>query len=261
MAEDETDRSRPPLPGMPDIDRELERLRERLGALHASVEGLGREPLPGPPPSPTVAIPAGARVPGEAPSTGQLPAADPEPARGAWPPPPTAPGPPDQAGRSGGAPVFAPPPATPPPPPPRPAPPPAVAQPPAPAPGGPGAGVSAGTGRAEPGPLAEGQRPGARGEDTTAVAASFVVVDAGPIAGLAAARRFEDALAALPAVREVRLRRFSRRRAEIEVGLSAPHALGAELPMLELPAEVETFHRDRLVLRLGGAPAGGGTGS
>lgn len=185
MAEDDTDPTGPPLPGMPAIDEELERLRERLGALHASVDDLGREPPSQPPPSPTVAIPAGA---GSSPAA---PAAE-SPGPGAAPPVPPSPA--------------------------RPAAPPA------------------------------GDVPAAGA--VSAVSASFVVVDAGPLAGLAAARCFEDALAALPAVREVRLRRFSRRRAEIEVGLSAPHALGPELPLLERAVEVEAFRRDRIVLRL-----------
>jgi hypothetical protein len=240
MAEDDTDRTRPPLPGMPEIDRELERLRERLGALHESVDDLGRRPPPEPAPSPTVAIPAGA---------------------GAHPPP----GPPS-ASRSSertdsstptGAPVFAPPPATPPPPPPRPGPPPATPlarsgtpAPPAIPASGPSAGHPPPVPPAPAPPAPAGSPVSQPGQEGPADA-SFVVVDAGPIAGLAAARRFEDALAALPAVREVRLRRFARRRAELEVGLSEPHALGPELPMLELPARIETFKRDRLVLHVG----------
>ena len=241
MAEDDTDRARPPLPGMPEIDRELERLRERLGALHESVDDLGRRPPPEPAPSPTVAIPAGAGAPHVQPGS---PAAPHSPQR-------------TVAGTPAGAPVFAPPPATPPPPPPRPGPPPATplsrsgTAAPAPIPaGGPSAGgpPPAPPVPAPPPPVGSPvAQPGPEGQAD----ASFVVVDAGPIAGLAAARRFEDALAALPAVREVRLRRFARRRAELEVGLSEPHALGPELPMLELPARIETFKRDRLVLRVG----------
>lgn len=239
MAEDDTDRTRPPLPGMPEIDRELERLRERLGALHESVDDLGRRPPPNRPPRPPSRFRPG-------------------PARRAPPPgPPAASAASERRGAStmAGAPVFAPPPATPPPPPPRPGPPPITP-------------VSR-YGAAAPSPLAAGD-PGAGGPPPAPApspppvgspvlqpgpeeqpSAGFVVVDAGPIAGLAAARRFEDALAALPAVREVRLRRFARHRAELEVGLSEPHALGPELPMLELPARIETFKRDRLVLRVG----------
>ena len=223
MGDDENDRSRSTPPGLPDIDQELVRLRERLGALHASVDSLGREPQPEPQQSPTVAIPAGAR-----------PADEPRQPAPASPPAP--------AGHAAPSPAPGAPPAVPPAPPPRPAapPPPAAA--------------------VQYAPAEPATTPAPADAGAAAVGASFVVVDAGPLGGLAAARRLEDALAELPVVREVRLRRFGRRRAEIEVGLSAPHALAPELPMLQPPVEVEASGRDRLVLRVAEArePAGAG---
>jgi hypothetical protein len=233
MGDDENDRSRSTPPGLPEIDEELVRLRERLGALHASVEGLGREE-PEPPPSPTVAIPAGGSPVGD--------------------PRPPAPGPPPAAvGHPAPSPAPGAPPAVPPAPPPRPA-----APPPPPA-GGPHAPPAPAAAPAAPSPPAA-PPPLPADSGAAAVGASFVVVDAGPLGGLAAARRLEDALAELPVVREVRLRRFGRRRAELEVGLSAPHALAPELPMLEPAVEVEARGRDRLVLRVAEPrePAGAG---
>lgn len=63
-------------------------------------------------------------------------------------------------------------------------------------------------------------------------------LNAGPFADLIELRRFEEDLAALAAVREVRVRRFGRGRASIEIGLAVPYLLARELQQLGWPLEV-----------------------
>ncbi len=63
-------------------------------------------------------------------------------------------------------------------------------------------------------------------------------MDAGPFADLVELRHFEDDLVGLAAVEEVRVRRFGRGRAAIEVGMTGPYDLGLELPRLGLPMDL-----------------------
>ena len=65
--------------------------------------------------------------------------------------------------------------------------------------------------------------------EVSARSTSVALVDAGPFADLVELRRFEDDLASLTAVRDVRVRRFGQGRASIEVGLTGPYALSREL--------------------------------
>lgn len=67
-------------------------------------------------------------------------------------------------------------------------------------------------------------------------AADVAVVDAGPFADLIALRSFEEALMSLPGVQDLRVRRFSHRRAEIQLRLSGP--ISAERALMRLGYEV-----------------------
>ena len=115
----------------------------------------------------------------------------------------------------------------------------------------------------------EADQPDSRGQrsepdsavSAVAVSASFVRVDARPFEGLAELHRFERALADLPSVREVRLRRFRGRRAELVVGVCAVPSLGEELAALPAPIEIESYRGERIVIRLGrDRPAGDPSG-
>ncbi len=65
--------------------------------------------------------------------------------------------------------------------------------------------------------------------EVSARSTSVALVDAGPFEDLVELRHFEDDLASLAAVRDVRVRRFGQGRASIEVGLTGPYALSREL--------------------------------
>lgn len=65
--------------------------------------------------------------------------------------------------------------------------------------------------------------------EVSARSTSVALVDAGPFDDLIQLRHFEDELASLTAVRDVRVRRFGHGRASIEVGLTGPYALSREL--------------------------------
>lgn len=78
----------------------------------------------------------------------------------------------------------------------------------------------------------------------------LAIVEVGPIAGLVELRHFEDDLSALAAVRAVRLRRFGRRHAQIEVGLIGPDPLSREIRRLDRPMEVAVGPEGRLLIEL-----------
>lgn len=80
--------------------------------------------------------------------------------------------------------------------------------------------------------------------------ATVALVDVGPFDDLIELRHFEDDLAALPAVRDVRVRRFGAGRASIEVGMASPYALARELYRLERPMEVGTGPEGEVVIAL-----------
>lgn len=73
---------------------------------------------------------------------------------------------------------------------------------------------------------------------TSGSANTVAHVDAGPFADLVELRHFEDDLVGLAAVEDVRVRRFGRGRAAIEVGMTGPYDLGLELPRLGLPMDL-----------------------
>jgi hypothetical protein len=75
-------------------------------------------------------------------------------------------------------------------------------------------------------------------------------VDAGPINDLIELRRFEEDLTALPVVRDVRVRRFGKGRASIEVGLTGPYALERELGRLGGGITAEQGPEGELILEL-----------
>ncbi len=66
--------------------------------------------------------------------------------------------------------------------------------------------------------------------EISALSSTVALVDAGPFADLIELRHFEDELAALTAVRDVRVRRFGQGRATIEVGMTGPYDLAARFP-------------------------------
>jgi hypothetical protein len=68
--------------------------------------------------------------------------------------------------------------------------------------------------------------------EISALSSTVALVDAGPFADLIELRRFEEDLASLAAVRDVRVRRFGQGRATIEVGMTGAYDLGRELPAI-----------------------------
>lgn len=111
----------------------------------------------------------------------------------------------------------------------------------------------------EPEPLTYPAPPAATNGHTTesvdpaeisARSATVAIVDAGPFADLIDLRHFEDDLAALPAVRDVRVRRFGQSRANIEVGMTAPYALSRELHRLDRPMEIADGPEGEVLIEL-----------
>lgn len=207
----------------PDDQPELDALRRHLDALQRSVEQLGTE---GAGSGPTAPPPAQAPAPDSPahrhPSSEDPPQAAVEPRAGD----------------------------------------PAHAQPPSPDPHSPGAGYPAHEPALppapEPGPAYEGSysyapQPsgyppapaatnGHREEDhqaASAVSAGLALLDAGPFADLIDLRHFEEAVTRLETVRDVRVRRYGHRRAQIEVGMAGPYAIARELQRLGRPIQVE----------------------
>ena len=94
-------------------------------------------------------------------------------------------------------------------------------------------------------------------EDTTEVSArstTVALVDAGPFDDLIQLRHFEDDLASLTAVRDVRVRRFGHGRASIEVGMTGPYALSRELYRLDRQMSVSDGDAGDLVIDLAPRP-------
>jgi hypothetical protein len=94
------------------------------------------------------------------------------------------------------------------------------------------------------------EEPGISGPE-----ASVAMVDAGPFADLVELRHFEDDLSSLTAVHDVRVRRYGRGRAMIEVGMAGPFDLALELPHLGLPMDVVPAGPDELVVEFAPPPA------
>lgn len=67
------------------------------------------------------------------------------------------------------------------------------------------------------------------GEGASAVSATVAQVDAGPFENLIDLRHFEEQLAQLAVVRDVRVRRYGHGRAEIQLGVSGRYGLATEL--------------------------------
>lgn len=94
------------------------------------------------------------------------------------------------------------------------------------------------------------------------------VVEAGPFADLIDLHRFEDSLAALEGVADVRVRRFGHRMATIDVAMTGNSELAPELPRLNRPMQLARGAGGELVIELephpdsplNGAGDGGGSG-
>ncbi len=189
-------------PADPMSDAGLDDLRDRLGELQDRVELLGSQGVWPDPPAPPAPAPAEA-------SNGVTP----EPAR---PQPAPAPRPPDPG------PIYVQPSEPIPPPAAAPQPPRRRASEPPPAP------------EPEPAPAPVATNGHSKNHaEVSARSTSVALVDAGPFDDLIQLRHFEDELASLNAVRDVRVRRFGHGRASIEVGMTGPYMLGRELFRLD----------------------------
>ena len=91
-------------------------------------------------------------------------------------------------------------------------------------------------------------------DEVSARSTTVALVDAGPFVDLIELRHFEDDLASLTAVRDVRVRRFGHGRASIEVGMTGPYALSRELYRLGRPMRVSDGDEGDLVIDLAPAP-------
>jgi len=91
--------------------------------------------------------------------------------------------------------------------------------------------------------------------EISALSSTVAIVDAGPFADLIELRHFEDDLASLPAVRDVRVRRFGQGRATIEVGMTGAHELGRELPRLDRAMEIANGPEGQFMIELEPPPA------
>jgi hypothetical protein len=100
--------------------------------------------------------------------------------------------------------------------------------------------------RAEP--AADGRHQYVRPRPAASARAS--VLDVGPFADLVELHRFEQAVAALPAVRDLRVRRFGRGRARIDVVVEGSHSIGRELIRLGTPMRFEPRTAEELIVHL-----------
>lgn len=91
-------------------------------------------------------------------------------------------------------------------------------------------------------------------DEVSARSTTVALVDAGPFDDLIELRHFEDELASLAAVRDVRVRRFGHGRASIEVGMTGPYALSRELYRLGRQMRVSDGEAGDLVIDLAPAP-------
>ncbi len=94
---------------------------------------------------------------------------------------------------------------------------------------------------------------------TSAQPSSVATINAGPFADLIALRSFEQALMSLPGIRDLRVRRFSQERAEIELLLAGPIAAHTELARLGGGIEVQPGERGVLRVEMP-SQAGSGPG-
>lgn len=192
----------------------LEDLRKRLDELQGSIERLGtenEEPPPSPSPSPPAHDPGqGFGYPPAPPE--RPPAPPPADSYPAPPPTPYAPAPSPPYAYPGDEPAYEQPEVPPPP--------------------------AATNGHSE-----ETSAP-------AAVSASIATLDAGPFSDLVELRRFEEALAGLGSVRDVRVRRFGHRRARIEVGMAGAYALTNELHRIGLPMSIDQGPGGEVVVQL-----------
>jgi hypothetical protein len=92
--------------------------------------------------------------------------------------------------------------------------------------------------------------------EISARSTTVALVDAGPFADLIELRHFEEDLARLGAVSEVRVRRFGQRRATIEVGMTGSHDLARELPAIPRPMRVEVAPEGDVIVELAAAEPG-----
>jgi hypothetical protein len=76
------------------------------------------------------------------------------------------------------------------------------------------------------------------------------LIDAGPFADLIELRHFEEELAAVPGVYDVRVRRFGHGRARIEVGAGSTHELMAEVGRTHGPTEISERPGGEIVIDL-----------
>jgi hypothetical protein len=97
-------------------------------------------------------------------------------------------------------------------------------------------------------PAANGRRPGTT--PTPSAPTRTSQLDVGPFAGLIELRRFEEAVAALPAIRDARVRRFGHSRAQIEVVVEGSQSVGRELIRLGKPMRFEAGGADELIVHL-----------
>ena len=86
--------------------------------------------------------------------------------------------------------------------------------------------------------------------EISALSSSVAIVDAGHFADLIELRHFEEDLAALAAVRDVRVRRFGQGRATIEVGMTGAYDLGTEIPRLSRVMQVADGPEGEIVVEL-----------
>ncbi len=99
-----------------------------------------------------------------------------------------------------------------------------------------------------------GQQPSHDHDEVSARSTTVALVDAGPFVDLIELRHFEDDLASLTAVRDVRVRRFGHGRASIEVGMTGPYALSRELYRLGRQMRVSDGETGDLVIDLAPVP-------
>lgn len=90
--------------------------------------------------------------------------------------------------------------------------------------------------------------------EISARSASVATVEAGPFADLIELRHFEDDLAALDAVRDVRVRRFGHGHAAIEVAMTGPYTLARELYQLNRPMQVSDGPEGQVLIELAPLP-------
>lgn len=98
--------------------------------------------------------------------------------------------------------------------------------------------------------------PAGRGEPRRPEPQKIVGIEAGPFRGLVDLSRFEADLSAVPAVREVEVRRYARGRALIEVALSESSDPATELALVERAGEIN-IDTDGTVMVEIGAPSPG----